>query len=1218
MTDDKQAKIDAIKARLAKMKEGGGSSAPKAAGDGEKAASGAGGDAKPAGDGGDDVKARIAALKAKMEAGKGAEKKAAAKPAAKKKPPAGSVYPMQPVNKTIFGDERLYSDRSVVNWFIVGSLVLTVAILLMWRRDAVRDWKPIQEAFRLNEIERLTAAADEAREAIDTEVLEANAEQLAAVEAELETKADSLEALRKDALVLEGENYAADQRYKIAKSELDELRYIYEEERLLHGGDAELMAEADERLAAKTQQVEELLQAANSANQAMLEQKNKIKDIEADRTELERALAALTEDVDRLETSLAAIDHSLFNDYIRNAPMADMLAPTYKVEKVVLDKLRDNYNFQYVGRVDMCITCHVGIDNPFYTDHDPLNEKGGDGPLAGKGERVLNAHPRLDLFLSDSSPHPMGQFGCTVCHQGRGQAVEFPRTFHTPAPTFHDGEMIETAEEKEQRWIEDWGYDPERHYWDWPMTPSDKLYSSCFQCHDETDRIPGVPEYNESRALVEELGCYGCHKIQGFEHLRKPGPDLTNLQAKTTPDWIAKWLMDPQGFRPSTRMPHFWNQSNSGAHAEDTISPHVPWDNNSDAYVDDWRARNEVEARAVTAYLLHKSQQELDAGSYAMLAPPSGEGDPEAGMATFEARGCLGCHSMEGEGWTENDHGPELSAIGSKVNERWLYNWLLNPKAYYHTTVMPDLRLSEAEAWDVTAWLMEQRDEEFENVPVPSTDAQILDEIAVSHLSGVAGDEWARERVAEMRAGGEDVEVFVGQKLFERFGCSGCHLVPGHYDDVGIGVELTYESLKELTKFDFGHEAAHSNPEAIGHSRRAWYERKMEDPRSFDRLPVIAKVDGEHVIEKYEQKVKAPNDKLKMPNFYLDQHETDLVVQFLLGLRADGIDPTMKVQLDGDAALVEQGSRLITKYNCIGCHRMGQLPQYMLVEKGEDFDDALEGLEEVIDEAMEYGAWMAKPLVIDDRVLFEKHAWLEDEFYDTVLEEDYDLYEFFEDDPDARPIPDEFLVYGEGEGGMGKYIDESALRPPVLRGQGAKTNPEWLYDFLLDPYIVRSHVNVRMPTFGMSEQESLALVRWFAAQADQAWPFEPVTDQEKVIDEELYRQGEDLFNTYQCNQCHPAGGVLPESDPGNWGPDLSLTKTRLKTGWVHDWLLDPQVITPGTRMPNFFGEFSEGEYDAQYDDEWRNGSSFEQIEALQHYLEHLGELPPAEGESDAG
>ncbi|GJM23479.1 MAG: hypothetical protein DHS20C15_33940 [Planctomycetota bacterium] len=1208
MTDDKQAKIDAIKARLAKVKEGGGDAAPKAA---AKSADG-GGDA-PAADDGGDVKARIAALKAKMDAGKGAEKKAAAKkPAAKKKPSAANVYPMQPVNKTIFGDERLHSDRTVVNWFILSSLLLVVTILLMWRRDAVRDWKGVQEAFRQNEIARLTLAQADAEAAIDPEALATVDAGLAAVEAELAGQADTLNTLGDEALVLEGEFYAADQRYKIAKSELDELRYNYEEERLLHGEDAELMAEADEALEAQTAKVDELTQAANSANQAMLAKKKAIQKIEEQQTELTRQRDALREDLVRTEKSLATIGPGIFNDFIRNAPMADMLAPTYKVEKVVLDKLRDNYNFQYVGKVDMCTTCHVGIDNPFYIDHDPLNEKGGDGPLAGKGERVLNAHPRLDLFLTDSSPHPIGEFGCTTCHQGNGQRVEFPRTFHTPAPTFHEGQMIETAEEKEARWIEDWGYEPDRHYWDWPMTPSDKLYSSCFQCHDSTDRIPGVPEYNESRALVEDLGCYGCHKIQGFEHLRKPGPDLTNLQAKTTPEFIQKWLMDPQGFRPSTRMPHFWNQSNSGAHAEDTISPDAEWDNNSDRWVGDWRARNEVEARAISAYLLHQSQEQLDAGSYSMEAPPAGEGDIAAGKATFESRGCLGCHSMEGEGWTENDHGPELSAIGSKVNSTWLYNWIRDPKAYYHTSVMPDLRLTDAEAWNITAWLMDQRSEEWEQTAPPAADAQILDDIAVTHLASIAGDNYARDEVARMRADGESVEVFVGQKLFERFGCSGCHLVPGHYDDVGIGTELTYESLKEITKFDFGHEAAHTNPEAIGHSRRAWYERKLEDPRAYDRLPVIGKVDGEYVIEKYEQKVKAPNDKLKMPNFYLDDAENDLVVQFLLGLRADGIDPTMKVQLDGDAALVEEGSRLITKYNCIGCHRMGQLPQYMLVEKGEDFDDALEGLEEVIDEAMEYGAWTAQPVVVNGQELFAAHAWLEDEFYDAELEEDYDLYEFFEDDPENREIPGEFLVYGEGEGGMGRYIDDSAMRPPVLRGQGAKSNPDWLFDFLLDPYIVRTHVNVRMPTFGLSEHESLALVRWFAAQADQAWPFEPVSGLEKTVDEELYRRGEDLFNTYQCNSCHPSGDVLPESDPGNWGPDLALTQHRLKTDWVHDWLLDPQVITPGTRMPNFFGEFSEGEYDAQYDESWRNGDSQSQIEALQHYLEHLGKLEPAE------
>lgn len=1253
MTDqDKQAKIDAIKARLAKGKSGGDAapadSAPAApaGGDnpapppGDKAAmlaaikkrlaggapvgGGPGGGGAPAaasgaaaadagGDsGGDDVQARIAALKAKMEAGKGTEKSAAGKPVAKKKKPAGgNVYPVQPINKTIYGDERLYGENTLNRWFVVGGLLLTIAVVLMWRRDAVRQWKPPQEAHRLNQIERLNAERDRADAAIDVDTLGDLDANLASTNTSIEARADELEELQAEVLRRDGTYYAANNRFKIAKSELDALLWGYEEERILHGDDKVLMAEADERLEAQTAKVDELRNKADATNVELLEAKDAVKALLAEQVELTRLRDALVESRTKAERSLAKIDHGLFNDYIRNAPVADMLAPTLQVKKVVLDKLKDNYNFQYVGKVDMCQTCHVSIDDPYYSNWDDLNEKGGDGPLAGKGERVLNAHPKLDLFVGDSSAHPMGEFGCTTCHQGRGQAVEFERTFHTPAPTVIAGAVVETAEEKEARWIDDWNYDPARHYWDWPMTPSDKLYSSCFQCHDSTDRLAGAPEYNESRELVEDLGCYGCHKIEGFTHLRKPGPDLTNLAVKTTPDWIAKWLMDPQGFRPTTRMPHFWNQSNAGAQAEDTISPDVPWENNSDRWVDDWRFRNEVEARAITAYVVDRSREQLADGSYAMEQTPGGVGDPEAGEATFAERGCLGCHPMEDEGWTENDHGPELSAMGSKTNPRWLYNWIRNPKAYYHTTVMPDLRLTDAEAWNITAWLMGQRDEDFENRAVPRTDDTVLDDIAVSHLSAVAGDGWAREEVARMRAAGgtAEVEVFVGQKLFERNGCAGCHLVPGHYDDVGIGTELTYESLKETTKFDFGHEASHANPDAIGHARRDWYRRKMQDPRAFDRMPVVETgADGEPVVAMYEQKVKRPNDKLKMPNFYLDESESDLVVQFLLGLRADGIDPTMKVALDADQQLVEEGSRLITKYNCIGCHRMGQLSSDLQLALSGDFDDDLEALEELLEDVMDDGAWMAGPVVIDDRQLFSHGDWLSDEFYDEVEEEDYDLLEFFEDDPENRPFPASFHVFGEGEGGMGKYIDESALRPPVLRGQGAKSNPGWLFDFLLAPYTVRSHVNVRMPTFGMSQRESMALVRWFAAQDGQPWPFEVVSDLEKTVDADLYDLGEKVFNEYQCNSCHPAGSVLPDSDPKDWGPDLGMTAERLKTTWVHDWLLDPQLISPGTRMPNFFGEFAEGEYEPQYDDDWKNGDSATQIRALQHYLEHLGKM----------
>ena len=38
-------------------------------------------------------------------------------------------------------------------------------------------------------------------------------------------------------------------------------------------------------------------------------------------------------------------------------------------------------------------------------------------------DHPFTTHPRLDLFLSDSSPHPEKDFGCTICHDGQGSCL---------------------------------------------------------------------------------------------------------------------------------------------------------------------------------------------------------------------------------------------------------------------------------------------------------------------------------------------------------------------------------------------------------------------------------------------------------------------------------------------------------------------------------------------------------------------------------------------------------------------------------------------------------------------------------------------------------------------------------------------------------------------------------------------------------------------------
>lgn len=1207
---DKAALIAQIKKRLAEGPQDSGGGAAKDQGAEASAAEQSGG-------GEQDMAARIAALKAKMDAEKGkaagATSAAAsggdAKPAAKKaapakKPAAGNIYPVQPINKKIFGDERLYAPNTVNLWFVAGGLLLLISVLLMWRRDYVRDWKPYQREARLLDINAFNAKIDVAGADVDAEARAEVEDALKAARAAVEAAEPRLLELQDQENELDGKFYAANQLYGIAKSELDAMRFAFEELRIVHGDDEDLLQESAAELAELQQRVEDTKAAADAANAELNAVKGEISAILADEKNAQRELDALLAEVSKLEGNLKKIESNLFNDVLRNAPVADMLSPTLKVEKVVLDKLKDNYNFMHVPKVDMCMTCHVNIGDKEYADWDPTNEKpwhklsGGEVVVdtSRTGQRVLSAHPRLDLFVADTSPHPMGEFGCTVCHQGRGQAVEFERTFHTPT-----ADQFETRDEKEQRWVDEYGYDPSRHYWDWPMTPTDKLYSSCFMCHSDTERIDGVPEYNESRELVEELGCYGCHKIGGLEYLRKPGPDLTNLAAKTDRSWSRKWAMSPKSFRPTTRMPHFWNLSNSGAPAETTIDPDKVWNNNSDRYVADWRERNQVEARAVIEYVYGQSEAALADGSYAMRAVPDGEGDPDAGRDTFEARGCLGCHSVEAEGWLLNDHGPDLSAVGSKVNAQWLYNWILEPAKYFDTTVMPDLRLSEQEAWDITAWLMSLRDEQWEQQPEPAGNRQILEQIAIENLSSLGGEAYARGRIADMDAEGpQTLERYVGKKLFERYGCAGCHLVPGHYEDVGIGTELTYEALKELTKFDFGHEAAHGMPGAIGHNLWSWFERKLQDPRSYDRLPIVkTDDDGEAYVAYYDQKVKLPGEKLKMPNYYLNEREVDLLVQFLLGTRDDGIDPSMKASLDADARLVEDGSRAITAYNCTGCHRAGQYSTQVEIPAGEDLDESLTNLEELVEASLEYGYWMARPFETGDVTLFDKNEWFSDEFYYPEWEETADIFEFFEEEEGRYAIPGHAWMYGVEEGAMGEYLDEKAMRPPVLRRQGFKTQPEWFYNFLLAPFTVRNHLQVRMPSFALSEHEALAIVRWFAAQDDQMWPFEPSL--KTAFDQDLFDRGQELFTgTLQCLQCHPAGDQPPiNEDQTTWGPDLGMAAERLKGGWIHEWLLNPQEFQPGTKMPNFFGEYSDGEYEPMYDD------YEEQIEALVYYLQNL-------------
>jgi hypothetical protein len=67
-------------------------------------------------------------------------------------------------------------------------------------------------------------------------------------------------------------------------------------------------------------------------------------------------------------------------------------------------------------------------------------------------------------------------------------------------------------------------------------------------------------------------------------------------------------------------------------------------------------------------------------------------------------------------------------------------------------------------------------------------------------------------------------------------------------------------------------------------------------------------------------------------------------------------------------------------------------------------------------------------------------------------------------------------------------------------------------------------------------------------------------------------------------------------------PNLSLTYQRLRRAWVYHWMLEPQWIQPGTKMPqNFPGGISPFEGDPKYP-----GTAVDHINLLVDFLYHAG------------
>ena len=411
---------------------------------------------------------------------------------------------------------------------------------------------------------------------------------------------------------------------------------------------------------------------------------------------------------------------------------------------------------------------------------------------------VEGRHPRPELFGPAESPHPFADLGCTVCHGGEGRALSFEGAGH-PGAVFPESSDRSSGPSA--------------------MLPMAVAEASCASCHGAA-ALPEAPVVTRGRRLGRQLGCAGCHSdLRRPEEEPPKAPSLEYLAAKVQEPWLRFWLASPRTVHPEARMPHFFDLEG--------VAP----------------GRREVEIQALEAALERHS-----VGDTYPSPPP---GNVERGGQLFATLGCTACHRAAADG-PSVPPGPVLADLGGKLNPGWLYAWLLNPRALDPHTTMPDFHLTEDEAADLTAHLLDGATSEpsafGEEPPQELVEALVLEALERENS--------LRESAARLESMDETERlVYLGETILEERGCGGCHRLPPSLAAESPAVPLPPRSAADLLARGFhgpGSEVVYALDEDEHTALVAWMMSFRGDvPTSWKVSGDAVLTAGERLLERY-------------------------------------------------------------------------------------------------------------------------------------------------------------------------------------------------------------------------------------------------------------------------------------------------------------------------------------------------------------------------------
>jgi cytochrome c1 len=473
--------------------------------------------------------------------------------------------------------------------------------------------------------------------------------------------------------------------------------------------------------------------------------------------------------------------------------------------------------------------------------------------------------------------------------------------------------------------------------------------------------------------------------------------------------------------------------------------------------------------------------------------------------------GCVHCHTVklpDGSAMTASDNPPSLAHVADKTTREWIYSWLKDPQAYAVSATMPNYKLSDADASDISAFLISSstpRAGDTAAVEVKSTAS--ADPSAGASLYG---ESFCASCHAVQNAAGNVVGGDVGPEL-TRIGNKAkpewlqawlenprsydpTTLMP-HYRFTPQQIAILAGFLKNKSDADYGAgvRLAPATQQQIVHGKKLVAElgcaachqiNGVRSPENF--APDLSRIGSkplaqivflpgmQHALPNYIaakiQQPRAFGPGLKMPQFTLTTPQTDDLTNALLALtdRSYTMPDTLRVAAVQDTNYQPAGraGKLMSDLACFSCHRING--------RGSDM-------------------------------------------------------------------------------------------APDLTWEGSSVQRQWLDDFLKNPNTLRPSLIRRMPRFNLSDDDRKELTDYILV-VYQSPDIDPDIAPMAANPPAMVEHGRQLFySKYACQSCHIAD---TKTDKGYIGPTLTAVGSRLTPAWIYAWLKDPQALRPGTIEPN--------------------------------------------------